>query len=237
MMISIQERINQLNWADIATAMDNKGFAQVKGVLTNHECDSLTAVYNDEQLYRKTIVMERHHYGQGEYKYFNYPLPELVQQLRESVYPKLAPIANNWMQLLGKEQRFPDSLEQLLQHCHEHEQLRPTPLILQYTAGGYNAMHQDLYGEVFFPMQLVFILDEPGTDYEGGEFILMEQKPREQSRVRVVQPAKGDMLLFTTSYRPAKGSKGYHRVNMKHGVGELMAGKRRSMGIIFHDAK
>jgi hypothetical protein len=235
--MSIQNRIEQLNWAEIAAAMDSKGFAPVKNVLTAEECDNLTAQYTDDELYRKTIVMERHHYGRGEYKYFKYPLPGLIQQLRESVYPKLAPIANNWMQLLNKEQRFPESLEELLQHCHEHEQLRPTPLILKYTAGGYNAMHQDLYGEVFFPMQLVFILDEPGVDYEGGEFILMEQKPREQSRVMVLKPAKGDMLLFTTSYRPAKGSKGYHRINMKHGVGELSGGKRHSMGIIFHDAK
>jgi len=235
--MSIQDRINQLSWTDIAAAMDNRGYAHIKGILTVEECDSLTADYNDEHLYRKTIVMERHHYGQGEYKYFKYPLPALIQQLREGIYPKLAPIANNWMQFLNKEQRFPANLDELLQQCHKHDQLRPTPLILQYTTGGYNAMHQDLYGEVFFPMQLVFILDEPGADYEGGEFILMEQKPREQSRVMVLKPGKGDMLLFTTNYRPAKGSKGYHRVNMKHGVGELTSGKRRSMGIIFHDAK
>jgi hypothetical protein len=235
--MSIQERIDQLNWVAIAAAMDSKGFALVKNVLTGDECDGLTVHYNDEHLYRKTIVMERHHYGQGEYKYFKYPLPALIQQLRETVYPKVAPIANNWMQLLNKERGFPDTLDELLQHCHEHDQLRPTPLILQYATGGYNAMHQDLYGEVFFPMQLVFILDEPDVDYEGGEFILMEQKPREQSRVMVLKPTKGDMLLFTTSYRPARGSKGYHRVNMKHGVSELSSGKRRSMGIIFHDAK
>lgn len=235
--MEIKERINQLNWTDITAGMDNKGYVLVKNVLTTGECDMLTALYPDEQLYRKTIIMERHHYGKGEYKYFKYPLPGLIQQLRAGFYPKLAPIANNWMQLLNKEERFPDTLDELLQHCHEHEQLRPTPLILQYVKGGYNAMHQDLYGEVFFPMQLVFILDEPGVDYEGGEFILIEQKPREQSRVMVLKPAKGDMLLFTTSYRPAKGSKGYHRVNMKHGIGEITEGKRRSMGIIFHDAK
>jgi hypothetical protein len=235
--MSIKERIDSLNWVDIVTAMDNKGYALVKNVLRAGECDGITAQYADEQLYRKTIVMEHHQYGLGEYKYFKYPLPALIQQLRENVYPKLAPIANGWMQYLNKEQRFPDTLEELLQHCHQHEQLRPTPLILQYTQGGYNAMHQDLYGEVFFPMQLVFILDEPGRDYEGGEFILMEQKPRAQSRAMVLKPGKGDMLLFTTSYRPAKGSTGYHRVNMKHGVGEITSGKRRSMGIIFHDAK
>lgn len=235
--MDIKERIDNLNWTDISAGMDNRGYALVKNVLTADECNDLSAMYTDEQLYRKTITMERYHYGLGEYKYFKYPLPGLVQQLRENVYPKLAPIANNWMQFLNKEQRFPNTLNELLQHCHEQEQLRPTPLILQYTKGGYNAMHQDLYGEVFFPMQLVFILDEPGADYEGGEFILIEQKPRAQSRAMVLKPAKGDMLLFTTSYRPAKGIKGYHRVSMKHGISEITAGKRRSLGIIFHDAK
>lgn len=233
----MKDRIDSLNWTAISAGMDNKGYTLVKNILTTDECDALTAQYHDEQLYRKTIVMERHHYGRGEYKYFKYPLPCLIQQLRETVYPKLAPIANNWMQQLNKDQRFPDNLDELLQLCHAQEQLRPTPLILQYTQGGYNAMHQDLYGEIFFPMQLVFVLDEPGTDYEGGEFILLEQKPREQSRAMVLKPQKGDMVLFTTNFRPAKGSKGYHRVNMKHGISEITAGQRRSMGIIFHDAK
>src|SRR3989442_1343242 len=141
--MEIKERIDQLNWADITTGMDNKGYVLVKNVLTANECDALTALYTNEDLYRKTIIMERHHYGKGEYKYFKYPLPNLIQQLRAGFYPKLAPIANNWMQLLNKDQRFPDTLDELLQHCHEHEQLRPTPLILQYAKGGYNAMHQD----------------------------------------------------------------------------------------------
>lgn len=235
--MEIKERIDGLNWADIKAQMDSKGYALVKNVLTADECGSLVAQYADENLYRKTVVMERHHYGRGEYKYFKYPLPALIQQLRQDIYPHLSPIANNLMELLNKELRFATTLDELLQHCHEHEQLRPTPLILQYTKGGYNAMHQDLYGEVFFPIQSVFVLDEPGVDYEGGEFILLEQKPREQSRAMVLKPAKGDMVLFTTNYRPAKGSKGYHRVNMKHGIGEITEGERRSMGIIFHDAK
>lgn len=234
--MEISERINGLDWAAIKTSMDSKGYSVVKNVISPDECDSLTAKYNDE-LFRKTVIMEHHNYGRGEYKYYKYPLPALVQQLRQSVYPHLAPIANNWMELLNKEVSFAATLDELLQHCHEHGQLRPTPLILQYTEGGYNAMHQDLYGEVFFPMQLVFILDEPGNDYEGGEFILIDQKPREQSRAMVLKPGKGDMVLFTTSFRPAKGSKGYHRVNMKHGISEITKGMRRSMGIIFHDAK
>ena len=235
--MEIKERIDNLNWAEIKAGMDARGYAVVKSVLTADECASLANQYIDDALYRKTIVMERHHYGRGEYKYFKYPLPVIVQQLRQHVYPHLAPIANNWMELLNKPTRFADTLDELLQYCHQHEQLRPTPLILQYAEGGYNAMHQDLYGEVFFPIQSVFILDEPGVDYEGGEFILMEQKPREQSRAMVLKPGKGDMILFTTSYRPAKGGKGYHRVNMKHGIAEITNGRRHSMGIIFHDAK
>ncbi|QEC78490.1 2OG-Fe(II) oxygenase [Mucilaginibacter ginsenosidivorax] len=235
--MEIKERIARLNWDDIKTDMDARGYAVAKNVLTADECAGLVSQYTDDELYRKTVVMERHHYGRGEYKYFKYPLPLIIQQLRESVYPQLAPIANKWMELLNKPTRFADTLDELLQHCHQHEQLRPTPLILQYAKGGYNAMHQDLYGEVFFPIQSVFILDEPGVDYEGGEFILLEQKPREQSRAMVLKPGKGDMVLFTTSYRPAKGSKGYHRVNMKHGIAEITNGRRHSMGIIFHDAK
>jgi hypothetical protein len=235
--MDIKQRIAGLNWAAIKADMDARGYTIVKNVLTAGERANLVAQYDTDELYRKTVVMERHHYGLGEYKYFKYPLPALVEQLRQSIYPYLAPIANNWMAQLNKPTRFATTLDELLQHCHQQEQLRPTPLILQYTEGGYNAMHQDLYGEVFFPIQSVFILDEPGLDYDGGEFILLEQKPREQSRAMVLKPTKGDMVLFTTSYRPAQGSKGYHRVNMKHGIGEVTHGRRRSMGIIFHDAK
>lgn len=235
--MEIKQRIDKLNWADITADMDARGYAVIKNVLNADECSNLIAQYPVDELYRKTVVMERHNYGRGEYKYFKYPLPAIIQQLRESIYPHLAPIANNWMELLNKPTRFAGTLDELLQHCHEQEQLRPTPLILQYATGGYNAMHQDLYGEVFFPIQSVFILDEPGVDYQGGEFVLLEQKPREQSRAIVLKPAEGDMVLFTTSYRPAKGAKGYHKVNMKHGISEITDGHRRSMGIIFHDAK
>jgi hypothetical protein len=235
--MDINQRINNLNWTDISASLDEKGYAQVKQVLLAEECEGLKVGYSNDHLYRKTVVMERHHYGRGEYKYFAYPLPGLVQQLRESVYPHLSPVANNWMKVLNKEHVFPESLDELIRHCNEHGQLKPTALILKYEQGGYNAMHQDLYGEVFFPMQLVFILDEPGVDYEGGEFVLTEQKPREQSRAIVLKPHKGDMLIFATSFRPAKGSKGYHRVNMKHGVSEVTKGQRHSMGVIFHDAK
>jgi hypothetical protein len=192
--------------------------------------------YNNDVLYRKTINMERYRFGLGEYKYFQYPLPAIIQQLRENVYPKLAPVANSWMRALNIEKHFPGSLTELLELCHAHKQDRPTPLILQYGKGGYNTLHQDLYGDVYFPMQLVLFLNEPDKDYEGGEFVLIEQRPRAQSKAIVLKPRKGDMLMFTTNFRPVKGTKGYYRVNMKHGVSELTAGERHTLGIIFHDA-
>lgn len=235
--MDIKQKIDSLNWTEIAASLDAEGYAQVKGVLHRDECERLKAAYPNGALYRKTVVMERHNYGIGEYKYFAYPLPPVVQQLREYVYPYLAPVANNWMRQLNKEHPFPDNLNELIEHCHQHQQTKPTALILKYEKGGFNAMHQDLYGEIYFPMQLVFILDEPGRDYEGGEFVLTQQKPREQSRAMVLKPAQGDMLIFTTSFRPVKGTRGYNRVNMKHGVSEVTQGKRHSMGIIFHDAK
>jgi hypothetical protein len=170
------ETINNANWAAIAADMDNKGYAIVPGILTAAECDGFIKQYSSEALYRKTIIMERYQYGLGEYKYFNYPLPALIQQLREAVYPKLAPIANSWMERLGKATVFPSTLAQQLALCHANNQLKPTPLILKYETGGFNALHQDLYGDIFFPLQTVLFLDSPGKDYEGGEFILIEQK-------------------------------------------------------------
>ena len=234
--MEIEQRINQLNWDGITDDMNQNGYAGAPGVLTGDECDELIAQYNNETLYRKTINMEQYGYGLGEYKYFQYPLPAIVQELRESVYPKLAPIANSWMRVLNINNQFPECLEQLLEHCHSHQQNRPTPLILQYSKGGYNALHQDLYGDVYFPMQLVLFLNEPEKDYNGGEFVLIEQRPRAQSRAIVLKPRKCDMLVFTTNFRPVKGSKGYYRVNMKHGVSEITAGNRHTLGIIFHDA-
>jgi len=225
-----------LDWDSSSEEMNQKGCAGASGVLTEEECDELIGQYNNETLFRKTVNMERYRFGLGEYKYYRYPLPVIVQQLRETVYPKLAPIANNWMRVLNINKQFPESLEQLLEHCHIHHQNRPTPLILQYGEGGYNALHQDLYGDVYFPMQLVLFLNEPGKDYQGGEFVLIEQRPRAQSKAIVLKPRKGDMLVFTTNFRPVKGSKGYYRVNMKHGVSEITDGNRHTLGIIFHDA-
>ncbi|WP_259071369.1 2OG-Fe(II) oxygenase [Mucilaginibacter sp. X4EP1] len=234
--MEIKKRIDLLDWDTIANDMNDKGYAHISNILTGDECDELVSQYNDISLYRKTINMERYRFGLGEYKYYQYPLPALIQELRQNVYPGLASIANNWMRVLNIDKIFPDNLAQLLELCHSQGQNKPTPLILKYGKGGYNTLHQDLYGDVYFPMQLVLFLNEPGTDYKGGEFVLIEQRPRAQSKAMVLNPKKGDMLLFTTNYRPVKGSKGYYRVNIKHGVSELKDGKRHTLGIIFHDA-
>lgn len=232
----MKEVIEQLDWDIISGQLDEHSYVLVKQVITADACDQIAKGYNQENLYRKTINMERYRFGQGEYKYFDYPLPLVIDQIRRSVYPYLVSIANNWMKVLNITKHFPGTLEQLLDKCHAHQQTRPTPLILRYDKGGYNTLHQDLYGDIYFPMQLVLFLDEPGKDYEGGEFVLIEQRPRAQSKAIVLKPGKGDMLIFTTSFRPVKGSKGYYRVNMKHGVSEVTRGRRHTLGIIFHDA-
>ena len=234
--MNIKERIDMLNWSGITEDLNERGYACASQILTNDECSELVSQYNNNALYRKTINMERYRFGLGEYKYFQYPLPGIVQQLRENVYPKLAPVANNWMRALNIDTQFPGSLPELLELCRSQGQTRPTPLILQYGRGGYNTVHQDLYGDVYFPMQLVVFLNEPDEDYEGGEFVLIEQRPRAQSKAIVLKPSKGDMLMFTTNFRPVKGTKGYYRANMKHGVSELASGERHTLGIIFHDA-
>lgn len=234
--MDLKQRIEQVNWQEVTESMSAKGYAAIPNTLTADECDALTAAYDEVSLYRKAIVMEHHGYGLGQYKYYNYPLPGLVQQLREGVYPNIAPIANKWMEVLNIDKQFPGSLNELTELCHQHNQLRPTPLILKYNTGGYNALHQDLYGEVFFPMQLVIVLNEPDKDFKGGEFVLVEQRPRMQSKAILLNPGKGDLLLFTTNFRPVKGTKGYYRVNMKHGVSEVTEGERHTLGVIFHDA-
>jgi len=232
----MRQRIDQLDWYKAAGRLNADGYTILNAVLAPSECDDLKKQYDNQALYRKTIVMERYRFGQGEYRYFNYPLPPVVEQLRQSVYPYLAPVANKWMEVLNIGHSFPATHAGLLELCNAHKQTRPTPLILRYGKGGYNTLHQDLYGEVFFPMQMVLFLDEPGTDYEGGEFVLIEQRPRAQSKAIVLKPGKGDMLVLTTNFRPVKGSRGYYRVNMKHGVSEVTAGQRHTLGIIFHDA-
>lgn len=235
-MKTIKERITTLDWPSIAGELHQKGFVQVKDVLTEKECDYLVASYDADDAYRKTVSMDRHRFGSGEYKYFKYPLPGTIAELRETVYPYLAPVANSWMEELGLAKRFPLTHTEMKSLCDSNGQDKPTALILKYGEGGFNAMHQDLYGDIYFPMQMVFVLDQADRDFTGGEFVLTEQIPRAQSKANVLQPAQGDMLIFTTNFRPAKGSKGYYRVNMKHGVSPLHSGNRHSLGIIFHDA-
>ena len=235
-MKNLQSNLSAINWQVVTEEMNEKGYFIIPGLLSNQQCKELINDYRNVNAYRKTIVMERYRFGSGEYKYFNYPLPGLIQNIRETVYPKLSPIANGWMKLLKIDKKFPDTFSQLQTLCHTNNQTKPTVLILKYGKGGYNTLHQDLYGDIFFPIQLVLFLNEPGNDYTGGEFILTQQTPRAQSKAIVLKPRKGDMLMFTTNFRPVKGRKGYYRVNMKHGVSEVQEGERHTLGIIFHDA-
>lgn len=216
--------------------MHDKGYAIIPNLLSSMECETLKENYDDPKLYRKTIVMERYRFGLGEYKYFNYSLPDLIQTIRETIYPKLAPIANAWMKALNIVECFPDTLSELQARCWSKNQNEPTVLILKYGPGGHNTLHQDLYGEVYFPLQTVIFLSEPDRNYTGGEFVLTQQIPRAQSKAIVLKPRQGDMLIFTTNFRPVKGSKGYYRASMKHGVSEVHSGERYTLGIIFHDA-
>ncbi len=235
-METIKQRIEAIDWQNLSLSMQKRGFALVSKLLTGAECDELVADYDNPDLYRKKVVMERYRFGLGEYKYFNYPLPNLLQSIRENMYPPLSSIANKWMNVLKIDTRFPDNFADLQALCHAQNQTKPTLLILKYGKDGHNTLHQDLYGEVFFPMQVVLFLNEPNEDYTGGEFVLMQQTPRAQSKAIVLAPKKGDVLVFTTNFRPVKGSKGYFRVQMKHGVSEVLTGNRHTLGIIFHDA-
>ena len=230
------EKIFNLDEIAVAESLNTKGYAVVKRVLSPIDSKNLWSQYQNEELYRSTIDMQRYRFGQGEYKYFNYPLPALIQTLRESDYPTLAIIANDWMTKLELPIRYGSEHHTFLKACAARGQSRPTPLILRYEKGGFNTLHQDIYGEIFFPFQVVFVLTQHGIDHEGGEFVLTEQIPRAQSRVHVLQPNQGDAVIFTTNFRPVKGTKGYYRANMKHGVSEVKSGIRYSLGIIFHDA-
>jgi len=235
-MKNIRSKISAIDWHEVAKEMDDKGFVSIPRFLEAGYCKELISNYDEEGLYRKTIAMERYRFGLGEYKYFSYELPVMIQTIREEVYPKLAPVANEWMNKLNIKKQFPITLEKLLQLCRDNQQTKPTVLILRYGKGGHNTLHQDLYGDIFFPIQLVLFLNEPDKDYTGGEFVLIQQMPRAQSKAIVLKPRQGDMLLFTTNFWPVKGSKGYYKVNMKHGVSEVHDGERHTLGIIFHDA-
>lgn len=234
-MKSIETRLAAKDWRAITKELHDNGFVIIKNVLNKQECDDLIAEYDADDTYRKTIIMERYRFGQGEYKYFQYPLPALIAELRETVYVKIAPVANQWMKELGIKKDFPATHQEMKNLCQQYGQEKPTVLILKYSEGGFNTLHQDLYGDVYFPMQMVFMLDQTDQDYTGGEFVITEQIPRAQSKANVLKPNLGDMIIFTTNFRPVKGNKGYYRVNMKHGVSPLHNGNRHSLGIIFHD--
>ncbi|MGE3773953.1 MAG: 2OG-Fe(II) oxygenase [Gammaproteobacteria bacterium] len=220
----------------MAAELDARGCAVVPGLLSRAECRAHAALYADSALFRSRVVMARHGYGSGEYRYFAYPLPPLIAELRERLYPPLARIANRWQAAMKIETRFPAAHADFLARCHAADQRRPTPLLLQYGAGDYNCLHQDLYGEHVFPLQLAILLSQPGEDFDGGELVLTEQRPRMQSRVEVVPLAQGDAAIFAVHQRPVEGSRGSYRVNMRHGVSRLTRGRRHTLGIIFHDA-
>jgi uncharacterized protein len=232
----MQQHVAALDWARIRDDLDMRGFATTGKLLERDLCDTLVNLYPDPHAFRSQITMARHGFGLGEYKYFSYPLPEIIGTLREAVYPRLVPIANRWAELMNQPRRFPSTLAQMLQRCHDAGQKRPTPLLLKYKANDYNCLHQDLYGEHVFPMQLVICLNEPNEDFEGGEFAVVEQRPRMQSKVEIIPLRRGEGAIFAVSHRPHKGSKGYYRVNMKHGVSRVRSGHRHTCGIIFHDA-
>jgi hypothetical protein len=226
-----------MNWDNIYDSLNQTGFAKVAAVLTDEQCSELKDNYSNDKLYRSTIDMKRYRFGEGQYRYFNYPLPSVIQKIRTDWYAPLAKLANQWHEALSVDIRYPPTHEAFIKVCHEHEQLRPTPLILKYGAGGHNTLHQDLYGDIYFPFQVVFMLTQQGVDYEGGEFVLTEQVPRAQSIARVVHAGKGDAVIFTTNFRPVHGTKGYYRAKLKHGVSMVLSGQRYAMGVIFHDGK
>lgn len=226
-----------IDWRKLSEDIDQNGFARLENLLATEDCQSLIGEFENESLYRHHIVMQQHGYGQGEYKYFAYPLPDEIARLREEFYPPLARIANDWSERLSGGVRYPEKLADYTARCHAAGQLRPTPLILKYNAGDYNRLHQDLYGEHLFPLQLTILLSTPGTDFDGGEFILTEQRARQQTRARVVPLKKGDAVVFAVNQRPIQGKAGSVRVTMRHGVCDVLAGQRYTLGIIFHDAK
>jgi hypothetical protein len=230
-------RLARIDWARVADELNASGAATIERLLSAKECHDLAALYGDDSRFRSRIVMARHGFGQGEYKYFSYPLPPLVENLRTALYPQLAPIANAWNEHMGIETRYPAKHRDFLALCHGHGQMRPTPLLLRYEAGDYNCLHQDLYGELAFPLQTAILLSEPGEDFTGGEFVLTEQRPRVQSRAEVVPLKRGDAVVFAVNQRPVKGTRGTYRVTMRHGVSRLRSGNRLTLGVIFHDAK
>ncbi|GAO53490.1 2OG-Fe(II) oxygenase [Novosphingobium sp. MD-1] len=234
--MGLHTRIAGHDWAAIAANLDQEGWVVLPGLLDGGECNAVAALCGPTNVFRSHIHMARHGFGRGEYRYFAYPLPSLVEEARTSLYPRLAPIANGWHERMGIDVRFPADHATFLVRCHEAGQRRPTPLLLEYGEGDYNCLHQDLYGDHVFPLQVAVLLSEPGKDFTGGEFVLTEQRPRMQSRPAVVPLGKGDAVLFAVNFRPQRGAKGDYRVTLRHGVSKLRSGKRHTLGIIFHDA-
>ena len=234
--MSASERVETFDWTSVSTDLDAQGWAALPNLLTTEECESVAALYDSRDRFRSHVVMARHGFGQGEYRYFAYPLPPLVQNLRTTLDPRWAPIANRWHERMGVETRFPAEHSAVLDRCHAAGQGRPTPLLLRYVAGDYNCLHQDLYGEHVFPLQVATVLSEPGRDFQGGEFVLTEQRPRMQTRAAVVPLMKGDAVVFAVNSRPVKGGRGDYRVALRHGVSKIREGRRHTLGLIFHDA-
>jgi len=229
--------LEHFDWPRVLQQLDAQGHAMLPGLLTPDACDRVASLYDRPALFRSKVTMARHGFGRGEYQYFAYPLPAPVGELREALYPRLAPLANRWNESMGIEARYPERHADFLERCHRAGQLRPTPLLLRYGAGDYNCLHQDLYGEHVFPLQVAILLSAPGRDFTGGEFVLTEQRPRMQSRAEVVPLTQGEGVIFAVSQRPVKGARGTYRVTMRHGVSRLRSGERHTLGVIFHDAR
>jgi uncharacterized protein len=230
-------RPDTIDRVSMARDLDARGWTLVPRLMTRDQCRQVSGLYASDTGFRSRVIMSRHGFGRGEYQYFAYPLPDLIQTLRTSLYPHLAPIANAWHERMGLDVRFPPAHAEYIERCHQAGQTRPTPLLLQYGAGDYNCLHQDLYGEHVFPLQMTVLLSNPAEDFEGGEFVLTEQRPRMQSRVEVVPLTQGDAVVFAVNSRPVQGSRGDHRVHLRHGVSAMRKGRRHALGIIFHDAK
>jgi hypothetical protein len=233
---SAADPLAAIDWQQIAASLDERGYATSSALLSAEECRGLAALYARDDAFRSRVVMQRHAFGRGEYKYLRYPLPSTVEALRQAIYPHLSPIANRWRERLHEEGRFPPSLDAYLAQCHVAGQQRPTPLILKYETGDYNCLHQDLYGDLVFPLQLTILLSAPEDDFTGGEFLLVEQRPRAQSKGEVVPLRQGEAVIFPVHHRPVAGARGSYRVTMRHGVSRLRSGHRYTLGIIFHDA-
>ena len=230
-------RLRDVDWIRLSQELDEQGSAVLTRLLSPEECLALATLYSREEIFRSRVIMSRHGFGRGEYKYFKYPLPDLIAELRATVYPHLVEIANRWNQAMGIQAHFPEKHSDFIRRCHEAGQTKPTPLLLQYGTGDYNCLHQDLYGVHVFPLQLAILLSEPGRDFHGGEFVMTEQRPRMQSRAEVVPLRQGDGVVFAVHNRPVRGTRGVYRVNLRHGVSRIRSGQRHTLGVIFHDAE